>query len=198
LIRNRAFQGSTTYPSSLDAWTAVGDSTLSLHNLSDPLSSALPTSVKVSGTGIAGLVNEGFWGIDVRPQKYSGSFHVKGSYKGSFTASLQSATTGRTLASVEVESKCLDSEWVQHDFTLTPKKIASNTNNTFSVTFDASVSLYFANYPQKFGTDNFQKASGGSLDFNLISLFPPTWNNRPNGMRRDLMQALSDFGPVSG
>lgn len=46
-------------------------------------------------------------------------------------------------------------------------------------------------------TNPLQKASGGSLDFNLISLFPPTWNNRPNGMRRDLMQALKDLGPVS-
>lgn len=46
-------------------------------------------------------------------------------------------------------------------------------------------------------TDSIQKATGGSLDFNLISLFPPTWNNRPNGMRRDLMQALHDLGPVS-
>lgn len=46
-------------------------------------------------------------------------------------------------------------------------------------------------------TDSKQKASGGSLDFNLISLFPPTWNDRPNGMRRDLMQALHDLGPVS-
>jgi hypothetical protein len=42
-----------------------------------------------------------------------------------------------------------------------------------------------------------QKASSGSLDFNLISLFPPTWNDRPNGMRKDLMQAMKDLGPVS-
>ncbi|KAJ5675272.1 uncharacterized protein N7477_005206 [Penicillium maclennaniae] len=158
LIRNRAFQGSTTYPSSLDAWTAVGDSTLSIHNLTSPLSSALPTSVRVSGKGTVGLSNDGFWGIDVRPQKYSGSFYVKGSYKGSFTASLRSATSGKTLESTQVKSK-------------------STAGNGFSLTFDAS------------------KASGGSLDFNFISLFPPTWNNRPNGMRRDLMQALSDLGP---
>lgn len=42
LIRNRAFQGSSKYPSNLDAWTAVNGATLSLKNLSDPLSSALP------------------------------------------------------------------------------------------------------------------------------------------------------------
>jgi alpha-N-arabinofuranosidase len=129
------------YPSSLDAWTAVGDSTLSLQNLSNPLSSALPTSVEVAGKGTVGLSNEGFWGIDVRPQKYSGSFYVKGSYKGSFTASLQSSTSGKTLASVEVASKSVANEWIQHEFTLIPKTTASDTNNTFSLTFDASVGL---------------------------------------------------------
>ncbi|KAJ5698819.1 hypothetical protein N7462_000824 [Penicillium macrosclerotiorum] len=177
LIRNRAFQGSTTYPSSLDAWSAVGDSSLSLQNLSNPLSSALPTSVRVKGKGTSGFSNSGFWGIDVRPQKYSGSFYVKGSYSGAFTAYLKSATTGEVWASAKVSSKSVAKEWVQHEFVLTPSKKAPNSNNTFSLTFDAS------------------KASGGSLDFNLISLFPPTWNDRPNGMRRDLMQALSDLGP---
>ena len=66
LIRNRAFQGSSKYPSNLDAWTAVNGATLSLKNLSDPLSSALPTSVNVKGSkGQAGLTNLGWWGIDV-------------------------------------------------------------------------------------------------------------------------------------
>ncbi|KAJ5081109.1 hypothetical protein N7456_013347 [Penicillium angulare] len=156
LIRNRAFQGSSLYPSNLDAWTAL---------------------VTVEGKGKIGLTNEGFWGIDVRPQKYSGSFYVKGAYSGSFTASLESSTSGKTLASVDIKSKSVANKWVQHEFTLTPNTKASNVNNTFSLKFDAS------------------KASGGSLDLNLISLFPPTWNDRPNGLRVDLMQALSDLGP---
>ena len=139
LIRNRAFQGSSTYPSNLSAWSAVGESTLTLQNLSEPLSSALPTSVKVEGKEIIGLTNEGFWGIDVRPQQYSGSFYVKGSYSGSFTASLRSNTSGKTLASVKVASKSIANDWVQHEYTLTPTVKASNTNNTFSLTFDASV-----------------------------------------------------------
>lgn len=116
----------------------MGGSTLSLQNLSNPLSFALPTSVRVEGKGTSGLSNAGFWGIDVRPQKYSGSFYVKGSYKGSFTASLQSST-GEVFAYTKVASKSVANDWVQHEFTLTPTKKASNTNNTFSLTFDASV-----------------------------------------------------------
>ncbi|KAJ5193570.1 hypothetical protein N7449_009712 [Penicillium cf. viridicatum] len=177
LIRNRAFQGSTKFPSSLEAWSGVGGSSLSLKNLTDPLSTALPTSVNVKGAGTAGLTNAGFWGIDVRPQKYTGSFYVKGAYKGSFTVSLLSSS-GKVLATTKVASKSLANDWVQHEFVLAPKEKASDTKNKFSLTFDGS------------------KASSGSLDFNLISLFPPTWNNRPNGMRKDLMQAMADMGPT--
>ncbi|KAF7625141.1 putative vacuolar segregation protein [Aspergillus flavus] len=178
LIRNRAFQGGEKYPSNLDAWIPVDGSALSLKNLSQPLSSALPTSVNVKGTaGKAGLTNLGWWGIDVREQTYTGSFYVKGAYNGTFTASLQSNKTGEVYASAVIVSKSARGEWTQHNFTLTPTKAASNTQNTFSITFDASNTV------------------DGSLDFNLISLFPPTYNDRPNGLRRDLMQAMADFGP---
>ncbi|KAI9037472.1 alpha-L-arabinofuranosidase A [Aspergillus affinis] len=178
LIRNRAFQGGSRYPSTLDAWIPLDGSTLALKNLSQPLSSALPTSVNVKGSrGKAGLTNLGWWGIDVKKQKYTGSFYVKGAYKGSFTASIQSNSTGEVFASTKVKSKSVRGEWTQHEFTLTPRKAAPNTKNTFSISFDAS------------------KTAEGSLDFNLISLFPPTYNDRPNGLRKDLMQAMADFGP---
>ncbi|GMF67847.1 unnamed protein product [Aspergillus oryzae] len=142
LIRNRAFQGGEKYPSNLDAWIPVDGSALSLKNLSQPLSSALPTSVNVKGTaGKAGLTNLGWWGIDVREQTYTGSFYVKGAYNGTFTASLQSNKTGEVYASAVIVSKSARGEWTQHNFTLTPTKAASNTQNTFSITFDASVIL---------------------------------------------------------
>ncbi|KAH2328708.1 hypothetical protein KXW30_005350 [Aspergillus fumigatus] len=145
LIRNRAFQGSSKYPSNLDAWTAVNC--------------------------------VAYLGQRQGPQKYTGSFYVKGAYNGSFTASLQSARTGKVFASAKIASHSVEDKWVQHSFTLVPHSAAPDTNNTFSLTFDTS------------------KAEDGALDFNLISLFPPTWNNRPNGLRRDLMQAMKDFGP---
>lgn len=118
----------------------IRGSSLALKNLSDPLSSALPTSVRVSGIGQSGFTNLGFFGIDVRPQKYSGSFYVKGSYNGKFTAKLQSITSGKILANTTITSKCAGDGWVQHEFVLMPETTASNTNNTFSLTFDASVS----------------------------------------------------------
>jgi alpha-L-arabinofuranosidase len=116
----------------------------------------------------------------VREQKYTGSFYAKGAYNGTFTASLQSALGDKEVfGSVEVASKSVADKWTQHKFVLVPGKAAKNSNNTFAITFDAA------------GTE------GGALDFNLISLFPPTYNNRPNGLRPDLVEAFKALNPVS-
>lgn len=142
LIRNRAFQGGTTYPSSLDAWIPINGTSLSLKTLSTPLSSALPTSMNVRGaTGKAGFTNLGFWGMSVQVQSYTGSFYVTGKYEGNFTASLQSNLTGEVFGTVEIQSESVASEWTQHNFTLTPAKAAPDSNNTFSITFDTEVSI---------------------------------------------------------
>jgi alpha-N-arabinofuranosidase len=39
-------------------------------------------------------------------------------------------------------------------------------------------------------------SSPGNLYLNLVSLMPPTYKNRPNGMRPDLMQLLADMKPA--
>ncbi len=114
----------------------------------------------------------------VSSQTYRGTFWVKGSYNGTFTASLESNITNEVFGTVEVASKSVPGNWTEHIFHLVPTKQAPNSNNTFSLTFDAS------------------KAEGGVLDFNLISLFPPTYKNRENGLRVDLANALADMNPV--
>lgn len=50
-------------------------------------------------------------------------------------------------------------------------------NNVFTVTFDG------------------EAAAGVTIDFALFSLFPPTFKDRPNGLRQDIAQALVDMGP---
>lgn len=90
--------------------------------------------------GKVGLTNLGWWGINVQKQKYTGSFYVKGAYEGKFTASLKSAITGEVFASTKIRSKTTRGGWTQHEFTLIPHRDAPNTNNTFTLTFDASVS----------------------------------------------------------
>lgn len=182
LIQNRAFQGNREYASTLKPWTAIGSSVLTLQNTSIPLSSALPTSVNVRAlsnstsyntTAKIGISNPGWWGISVEPQKYTGSFWVLGSYTGNFTASLVSASSGDVFASIEIPSNSTSDEWTEFSFTLEPSTAASDVKNNFTIEFD----------------------SGNSLNFNLISLFPPTYNDRPNGNRPELMKALKDLKP---
>lgn len=116
--------------------------------------------------------------MDVKVQNYSGSFWVKGEYEGVFTAWLLSNLTGESFGSVNITSQATASNWTEHKYTLVPERNAPNSNNTFALTFDAA------------GTD------GAALDFNLISLFPPTFNNRPNGLRIDLVETLQGLYPV--
>ena len=176
LIQNRAFQGSTEYPSTLNPWEPVGGAVLTLQNTSVPLSSALPTSVNVASSstkGTIGLLNPGWWGIDVKPQTYTGSFWALGSYKGKFTLKLQSNSTQQVFASLDIPSACQPGKWVEHKFQLQPHVAAPNTDNDFVIEFQA----------------------GNSINFNLISLFPPTYKNRPNGNRIELMEALKALNP---
>lgn len=128
------------------------------------------------GTGTVGFSNPGWWGIDVKVQPYTGSFYVKGDYSGNFTASFLSSSR-EVLGSVQVISAATTAGWKEHTFTLTPSKAAANSNNTLTLTWNAS------------------DVQGGSLSFNLISVFPPTYKNRKNGLRKDLMEALADLKP---
>ena len=61
LIRNRAFQGSTEFPSILDPWIGTGGAVLTLQNTSLPLSSALPTSVNVASGSTSSRPGTTIW-----------------------------------------------------------------------------------------------------------------------------------------
>lgn len=182
MIRNRAFQYGERFPVSLDGYSSINGAKLTVNRADPPLSEELPVSMSVEAgnqTGIIGFANDGYWGINVQQQTYTGSFWVKGSYEGSFTASLQSALTDEVFGSVEIESKAVSDEWVEHEVELIPEVDAPSINNTFAITFDS------------------EGVTDGSLDFNLISLFPPTYKGRKNGMRLDIAEALVGMHPVS-
>lgn len=143
LVRNRAFQHSRKYPVSTDGYRPVGGAKLSIQMLDEPLSDALTASmrVKTGGTkGQVGFQNEGYWGMDVKQQPYSGSFWVKGEYTGCFFASLRSNSTGEIFGSTKIQSQSTPDEWVEHRYELVPKKDAPSSNNTLAITFSATVS----------------------------------------------------------
>jgi len=177
---NRAFQAVNFSSATLDPWHSPSFSSLTLQNTSS-LSTALPISLNVatdnSINGTVSIANPGYYGIDVRPQDYQGSFYVRGSYEGNFTVSLVSHLTGDTFATTGVIANSTTGQWTQYEYTLSPSSTAPNVNNSLLLEFDGAL------------------ATDGSLNFNLLSFFPPTYNSRQNGMRQDLMEAWAGINP---
>ena len=191
------------YQATLQRWEPVGNVTLSLdrfHPLSDALPNAMQMTVPVNATGRVGVLNTGFWGMDVVPQTYTGSFYINAVNK-------TYPPSNTTDITVDIRSNLTDDIWVsktissfhigtfryaQVNFTLQNNATAPNANNTFAITFDAA------------------QVAGQTFYFSLISLFPETFKgeqspqpldsltrylDRPNGLRKDIGQAFDDLKP---
>lgn len=169
LIRNRSFEDDLAAPTS---WSAEGNAQISLtqQNLLNSVQhNAL--NVKLSGKG-DGVRNEGFWGINaVEGRKYQLSFFIRSDkgYKGTLTAKLI-GTDGKVLASAPVKVNARK-EWNKVSAELTAT--ANDAKAQFVLTADKA----------------------GEIQIDVVSLFPPTFKNRPNGMRPDLAQMLADMHP---
>lgn len=178
LVRDRAIgQGWRA----LTHWTMVtrGNSLadVSVDEKTGP-SAALPRSLKVTVTAAtdaapAGVQNDGFWGIPVRPQTlYSGSFYAKTDSTGiPVTVCLVNDATGATAASATVAG--LTGDWKQYTFTLKTAQVPTTANNHLILSIPRPATVW--------------------LD--LISLFPPTYHGRPYGNRIDLMEKLAAMHP---
>jgi len=176
LIRNRSFEDATT----LDYWTvitqtgAIATATVETQNLLN-VSQSQALKLKVDNatlTARAGISNTGFWGINVvNGQQYKLSFFAKcdSSFTGTITASLESST-GIKYAQATITG--LTQGWQKFTCTLTAS--GNNTNAIFVLS----------------------TTSKGTLWFDVVSLFPPTYNNRENGLRPDLAQMLADLKPA--
>lgn len=178
LIRDRAI-GPGRRP--LFHWTQVarGNSAVNIavDDHTGP-SAALPRTLKVSVTAAteaapAGVQNDGFWGIAVRPRTtYTGSFYAKTDSAGvPVTVSLVNDETGATAASTTVSG--LTSEWKQYNFTLATGQVSVTANNHFQLTIARPATIWF----------------------DLVSLFPPTYHGRAYGNRIDLMDRLATMRP---
>ncbi len=162
-------------------WTQVvrGDSTVNItvEDHSGP-SAALSRSIKVtvgaaSESAPAGVQNDGYWGMAVRPNSiYTGSFYAKTDSAGvPVTASLVNDQTGATAASTTISG--LTGEWKQYSFKLKTGSVPASANNRFELTITRPATVWF----------------------DLVSLFPPTYHDRPNGNRIDLMNMLAAMHP---
>ena len=180
LIANRTFQDP---PANLKRWSLVQDPGASGafdFDTSEKYNDQLPVSLKLTATTASdkmrvGVANEGFWGIAVRPNTtYRASFYAKAS--GNFTGPLTVAISGTkepvTYALATVPK--LTSTWQKYEVTL-------KTDGSVKATKDANFLIW--------------TTSPGTAWFSLVSLFPPTYNNRPNGNRPDIMELLAQYHP---
>jgi alpha-L-arabinofuranosidase len=181
LIQNRIFQDNPTTPVH---WSTVASSgasgSIALDTTQPVNTTALTTSLKLQIANVGagqrvGVANDGYWGIPVKPHTtYRASFYAKASadFSGPLTVDLEDNSGSPVYAIATVPS--ISTSWKQYYVTLTtPGNITASETNHFVISASHS----------------------GTVWFNLVSLFPPTWNNRPNGMRTDLMQLLNNMHP---
>ena len=178
LVRDRAIgQGWRA----LTHWTVVAKGNSQVKVSADETtgpSAALPRSLKVEVASAteaapAGVENDGFWGIPVRSRTtYTGSFYAKTDSAGvAVTVSLVNDETGRTAATATVAG--LTGEWKQLSFTLKTAEVPVTANNHLILTVPRPATVWF----------------------DLVSLFPPTYHDRPLGNRIDLMEKLAAMHP---
>jgi len=178
MVRNRTFN---TLHHGLESWPAFVHGDAFIKREWDPTtgpSKALAGSLKMTiteptGGGEAGVANGGYWGMAVRPDTmYTGSFYAKSVGAGPAHVRLVADDTGAVLTEAAIEIK--ENNWQQYHYTMkTGPSVKAGSRNHFEITF----------------------AKPGTVWLQLISLFPPTFNNRPYGNRTDLMEMMAAMKP---
>jgi len=120
----------------------------------------------------AGVLNEGYWGFPLRPETaYKGSLWAKTEGTGPLTVSLINNKSGKVVACAKIDG--VGSEWKEFPYTLTTGAIEASSDYHMAITVE---------HP-------------GKLWLQLVSLFPPTYKDRPNGFRKDLMEKMAAMHP---
>jgi alpha-L-arabinofuranosidase len=213
LIRNRIFKDNKTSP---EGWSLVQDNpsakaSIKLIGAEDhvpnderrnAINGALFACLRLTvekADGRVGIANEGYWGIPVKPSTtYSASFYIKGTDRsepprwpwepkpsgaplpvienntaGPITISIESKD-GKTVYAKGTVNLEKNIYWKKYEINLTTAADVKPTKDARFVISTDRIGVYY---------------------FNLVSLFPPTYNNQPNGFRVDLMEMLVNMKP---
>jgi alpha-N-arabinofuranosidase len=179
LVRNRAFLDDKT---AAEAWSVVnengGEASMALdptNGPNDQLTASLRLNVTRAGKDQpAGVANSGYWGIPVLPHtRYHASLLARAEpgFTGPLIVSIVSEDGQTVYASGKVSG--LTAQWGKFDLSLKTGRLTATTKARFQITLEQP----------------------GTVWLGFVSLFPPTWNGRPNGLRKDLMQMLVDMNP---
>lgn len=183
LIRNRSLKDEANNPL---AWTPIqkngGHVAISVDEHEAIPNSAQDRCLRLDlmnqgqGTNNVGVSNEGFWGVPiVANQTYQVSLWAKASpgARGGLRLALESSDGAQAFGS-GAQIPALTGQWKQYQVTLRAGQAPANTLGRFAA------------YAQ--GT--------GTVWMTLVSLMPPTYKNRPNGLRPDLMEKLAALRPT--
>jgi alpha-L-arabinofuranosidase len=180
MVRNRTFQdhgfGGVAHWNIVHMGNSIA--AMAVDDTEGP-SEALPHSLaitvtKADASNPAGVRNEGYWGMAIRANTtYKGSLYAKADSPdmGPVSVALVSDNTGKPLATATVEG--LSTEWKRYEFTLTTGKVETSAENHLLLTV----------------------GHAGKVWIDLVSLFPPTYKNRENGNRPDLMEMMAGMHP---
>ncbi len=170
LIRNRSFEDAET-PDFWSVYPTDGNANLSIVTddlLCDAQKRCLRVETSEAGAGVA---NGGYWGINaVKGQPYALSLWIKVKRGSDFSAALVSGDGARVYATAALDVDPKTKDWQKVTATLLP-----DAN-------DAAVQLVITSSPADYRLD-------------VVSLFPPTYKNRPNGLRPDLAEMLQELHP---
>lgn len=169
LIRNGSMEENRSNP---DYWWTIGDATFSISSqnlINGAQKRAMHLNLTKTGDGTR---NIGYWGINiVKGQTYRASFWVRtaNNWTGDLTLTLESyegADLGHSIVHVTDAG-----QWKKY---------------TAEITATGSYQLgWFA----------IRGSKAGTIYLDCVSLFPPTYKDRPNGMRRDLAEKLEALHP---
>ena len=179
LVQNRAFLDNTETPVHWSLVEGHGASATIALDQHKPLNGILTNSLRLHATSAslaarAGIANDGYWGIPVKPDtKYHASFYARATtnFTGPITVSIESDDGSVIYAEATVSS--IGTNWESHTATLKTGKLTPTAKARLVLAINHS----------------------GTVWFDLVSLFPPTYHNRPNGNRIDIMETLAGMKP---
>lgn len=158
----------------------------------NPLNEVLKTSLRLevnSRLAIGervGILNTGYWGIPIRPDYtfYNASFYAKSTnnFDGPLTVTIESSDGSIIYASAVVPQ--ITSTFRKYEVSLIPSAELIQSS-TLDVVFVVSVR----------GTASVTVEEGTQFFFQLVSLYPPTWRNKPKGLRIDIAEKLAAAKP---
>ena len=180
LIRNRSFEESEYNAGWQTAGATIYRRTADdtpLLNSAQTVCLDLYTGASTSETNKCGIRNEGFWGMKFEKNK---TYHLSLFAKGS-----NNKYTGRVYATL-----------LKNDGKTAVSNTVALTGEVYTDNWNKLTAELTANDTDLSGQLLLQTSNGGHLYLDVVSLFPDTWNNRPNGLRPDLAQLLADTKPT--